>query len=88
MRTAQSAVYLLCFVTSFTAMFLLLRSYMRSGTRMLLWSAIGFVLFAAANLLVFVDIVVLPEVDLAPYRQLTTLVGVAILLLTFIWEID
>jgi uncharacterized membrane protein len=88
MRAVQSAVYLLCFLTSSTAMLLLLRSYTRTGTRVLLLSAIGFVLFALNNLLLFVDIILLPETDLLPYRQLTALIGIAILLLAFIWEID
>jgi uncharacterized membrane protein len=88
MRAVQSAVYLLCFLTSATAMLLLLRSYARTGTRILLLSGLGFVLFALNNLLLFVDIVLLPETDLLPYRQLTGLIGVAILLLAFIWEID
>jgi hypothetical protein len=88
MRAIQSAVYLLCFLTSASAMLLLLRGYSRTGTRILLLSAVGFVLFALNNLLLFVDIVLLPDTDLLPYRQLTGLIGVAILLLGFIWEID
>jgi len=88
MRAIQSAVYLLCFLTSASAMLLLLRGYSRTGTRILLLSAVGFVLFALNNLLLFVDIVLLPETDLLPYRQLAALIGVAILLLGFIWEID
>jgi Family of unknown function (DUF5985) len=88
MRAIQSAVYLLCFLTSASAMLLLLRGYGRTGTRILLLSAVGFVLFALNNLLLFVDIVLLPDTDLLPYRQLTGLIGVAILLLGFIWEID
>ena len=81
-------VYMLCFLTSFLAMFLLLRSYRQNGSSLLLWSAIAFVAFALNNLLLFVDIVLLPEIDLRPLRALTAFIGVVILLYAFIWEID
>jgi hypothetical protein len=70
------------------AMFLLLRSYRQNGSHLLLWSAIAFVAFAFNNLLLFADVVLLPDVDLRPLRALTAFTGVAILLYAFIWEID
>jgi hypothetical protein len=85
----ESTVYILCMVTSLVAMWLLLRSYRRNRSRLLLWSAAAFVAFALNNLLLFFDLVVLPaSIDLRPLRVLTALVGVAILLYAFIWEID
>lgn len=84
----ESTVYVLCFVTSIVAMWLLLRGYRQNGSRLLLWSAAAFVAFAVNNLLLFVDIVLLPTVDLRPLRALTAFIGVAILLYAFIWEID
>jgi hypothetical protein len=88
MQSFQSAVYLLCFVTSFAAMLLLLRSYARNRSRLLLWSALSFVALAFNNLFLFVDIVLLPEIDLLPLRYLTALVAVGLLLYSFIWELD
>ena len=85
----ESTIYILCMVTSFVAMWLLLRSYRRNRSRLLLWSAAAFVAFALNNLLLFFDLVVLPaSIDLRPLRALTALIGVAILLYSFIWEID
>jgi hypothetical protein len=85
----ESTVYILCVVTSLVAMWLLLRSYRRNRSRLLLWSAAAFVVFALNNLLLFFDLVVLPvSIDLRPYRALTAFIGVAILLYAFIWEID
>ena len=85
----ESTIYILCMVTSFVAMWLLLRSYRRNRSRLLLWSAAAFVAFALNNLLLFFDLVVLPaSIDLRPLRALTALIGVAILLYAFIWEID
>ena len=85
----KPAVYLLCIATSLLCLILLARSYRRSRTRLLLWSALCFVFLALNNLLLFVDVVVFPvEVDLQPYRQLTSLIGVGVLLYGFIWEAD
>lgn len=84
----EPTVYVLCILTSVTAMWLLLRSYRQNGSRLLLWSAAAFVAFALNNLLLFVDIVLLPDVDLRPLRALTSFIGVAVLLYAFIWEID
>jgi hypothetical protein len=69
-------------------MWLLLRSYRQNGSRLLLWSAAAFVAFAANNLLLFTDIVLLPNMDLRPLRILAAFAGVAILLYAFIWEIE
>lgn len=85
----KPAVYLLCMATSLLCLILLARSYARSRMRLLLWSALCFVFLALNNLLLFVDVVVFPvEVDLLPYRQLTSLLGVGVLLYGFIWEAD
>lgn len=85
----ESVVYILCLVTSLLAMWLLLRSYRQNRSRLLLWSAAAFIAFALNNLLLFLDLVVLPpNVDLRPARALTALIGVGILLYAFIWEID
>jgi hypothetical protein len=40
------------------------------------------------NLLVFIDIVLLPDIDLAQLRLATLLAAVAVLLYGFIWEIE
>lgn len=88
MNLVGPIIYILCVLTSLTAMFLLLRSYRYNGSRLLLWSAIAFVAFALNNLLLFADIVLLPNVDLRPLRTVTAFAGVAILLYAFIWESD
>jgi hypothetical protein len=88
MLSLQSGVYVLCFLTSFGAMLLLLRSYMQNRSRLLLWSALAFVAFALNNLLLLLDIIVLPSVDLRFPRTATAFIGIAVLLYAFIWEID
>lgn len=84
----QAVIYLLCFLTSFVAMILLLRSYASGRSPLLLWSAIAFIALAMNNLLLFVDIVLLPSFSLIWGRQLANLMAVAVLLYGFIWETD
>lgn len=88
MQIFEPTVYLLCVLTSLMAMWLLLRSYRKNRSNLLLWSAAAFVAFALNNLLLFTDIVLLPQIDLRPLRSATAIAGVVILLYAFIWEID
>jgi hypothetical protein len=84
-----SAVYLLCFLTSSACAWLLARSYWRTGTRLLLWSALCFVLLGANNLMVVIDLVVLPQaVALQAVRLLLSLAAVSVLLFGFIWDLE
>ncbi len=83
-----AVVYFLCFVSSGLCAYLLVTGFWRNREKLLLWSAICFCLLAVNNLLVFVDIVLLPEIDLMPWRSLTAFAGVAALLYGFIWEIE
>ena len=84
-----SAVYLLCFLTSSACAWLLARSYWRTGARLLLWSALCFVLLGLNNLVVVIDLVLLSEaVTLQTPRLLLSLAAVAVLLFGFIWDLD
>ena len=80
-----TAVYLLCFLTSAACALLLARSYWRTGTRLLLWSAICFLFLAANNLVVIVDLLLLPDWDLRVGRMLLSLAALGVLLFGFIW---
>jgi hypothetical protein len=79
-------VYLLCVATSTVCAFLLIRSYRCSRAKLLLWSALCFIGLALSNLLLFLDAVIFPQVDLLMLRQTSTLAGVAALLYGFIFE--
>lgn len=84
----QTVIYLLCLAASVGCASLLARSYFRSRTRLLLWSAICFLFIALNNLLVVVDLLVLPSIDLVPLRRLASLAAVSVLLFGFIWETE
>jgi len=81
-------VYLLCFLTSSACALLLARSYRRTGTRLLMWSALCFVLLAANNFVVILDLLVLPRIDFRLARLLLALSAVGILLFGFIWDLE
>lgn len=79
-------VYLLCSLAALGCCVLLLRAYRRVGARLLLWSGICFGCFALNNLLVAVDIVVLPDVNLFLLRNVSALAGIVALLYGLVME--
>ena len=85
---APAAVYILCLITSSACAGLLLRAYVRSRTRLLLWTALSFVWLAVNNLCLVADMVIFPEVDLWLLRPATALIAIAVLLDGFVWEAE
>ena len=88
MLTFSSILYLLALVTSLACTDLLFRAYAASAMRLLLWSALCFVGLSINNVLLFVDLVLYPEVDLRPWRLLSALAALLFLLYGFIWEAE
>ncbi|MGH9703563.1 MAG: DUF5985 family protein [Candidatus Acidiferrales bacterium] len=80
------AVYLIGAFTSLLCSILLLRGYGRGRRKLLLWSGLCFAGLTISNFLVFIDLVLLPDVDLFPYRLVATLLSLALLLYGLIWE--
>jgi hypothetical protein len=83
-----TAVYSLCFLASSACAWLLARSYARSGARLLLWSCLCFLFLAANNLVLTVDLLILPGLDLRLLRLLLALAAVSVLLFGFIWDLE
>jgi len=79
-------VYILCAVTSLTCAWLLLRAYRASGTRLLLWSGLCFACFFLNNVLLIVDVQVLPQFDLSVVRTLPSVAGIALLIYGLVWD--
>ena len=75
------AVYLLCAVTSLACAGLLLRSYRRSRLRLILWTSLCFIGLAANNVILFIDLIIVPTTtDLILPRNIASLAGVLLLL--------
>ena len=79
-------VYVLCIATALSCCVLLLRGYRRSRARLLLWSGLCFALLALENVLLFIDQVVFPAIDLSFYQLPVALAAVVFLLYGLIWE--
>jgi hypothetical protein len=85
----QVVLVSLAVLTSFACMVLLFRAYGQGGPKLLLWSALCFVGISVSNMLLFVDLIVLPtEVDLRVFRLLCALAGLLFLLYAFIFETE
>ncbi len=79
-------IYMLCAVTSTLCATLLVRSFLAKRSSLLLWSAFAFVGLAVNNILLFIDLSVVPEIDLSLARTSAALVGIALLVVGLILE--
>ena len=79
-------VYILGVLVTLACSVLLLRAYGTVRKRLLLWSGICFFGLAISNLLVFVDLVIFPAIDLYRWRLVTAAVSMLVLLYGLIWE--
>lgn len=85
---APHLVYGLCLLTCAACAALLIRTWLRSRQPLLAWSAACFSLLALNNLMVVLDMVVLPHIDLSVPRMATSLAAVCVLIYGFVWEVD
>jgi hypothetical protein len=73
-------------LTALLCAFLLFRAYGRSRTRLLMWSGLCFAGLTLNNLLLVLDKLVFPDIDLALARSATALFAMAVLLWGLIWD--
>ena len=83
-----ATVYILCFLTSSACAWLLARGYQRTRTRLLLWSSLCFLFLAGNNLVLVLDVLVFPDINLRIGRLLLSLSAVVVLLFGFIWDLE
>jgi hypothetical protein len=81
-----TAVYLLSALISLACALLLLRSYAQDRSALLLWAAVCFLGLTLNNALLFVDKVVVTDVDLSLWRTIPALAGTLALALGLLWE--
>ena len=82
------AVYILCALTSVACALLLGRKYLRRRTPLLLYACLCFGLLAVNNVLLVIDLVVLPESDLRFWRTGAALAAVALMLYGLLTECE
>jgi hypothetical protein len=74
-------------MTSLACAWLLLRAFQRTRARLLLWTGLCFMALAANNVLLFVDLVLLPNtIDLWALRTALGVLGLGTLLFGLIWH--
>lgn len=83
-----AVIYALCALTSFVAAALLLRAWQRNRLGMLFWSGLCFVFLGASNMLLVLDRIILPSVDLSVPRYASAFLGLLLLLYGLIMESD
>jgi hypothetical protein len=80
------SIYLLCAATSIASAWLLLAAFRKTGARLLFWSGLCFVGLALNNILLFIDLSVIPSVDLRVWRSALALLSMAALIFGLVWE--
>jgi hypothetical protein len=81
-------VYLLCALTSVACGVMLLRGFFASRSRLLFWSGLCFIILSVNNVLLYLDLVMIPDVDLSLLRSLTALLALVVLLFGLVWELS
>ena len=79
-------IYSLCALTAMLCAWMLLRTYRRSGYRLLLWGGLCFVGLTLNNLLLIADKLAIPYFDLSTWRLLLALLSLLVFLYGLIWD--
>ncbi len=83
-----SLFYGLCAFTAGFCSWLLLRAYAQTGYKLLLWGGLCFVGLTLNNVLLVVDKLLLPEVNLFTWRLLIALIALLVFLYGIIWDAE
>ena len=80
------AVYILCALTSILCALLLFRGYRATRTRLLFWASLCFFFLALNNVLLYIDVILLPKISLFAWRNGAALAGMLLLVFGLTWE--
>ena len=72
-------VYILCGATSLGCALLLFRGSLQSRNGLLFWSSLCFFAMTANNLLLYVNFILLPDVDILIAARLAAVLGIVLL---------
>jgi hypothetical protein len=81
-------IYFMCALTALACFCLLWRSWRANRAALLLWSALCFAGLTVSNVLLVLDKLVLPEIDLGTVRLLVTLAALLLLVFGLVWGDD
>jgi hypothetical protein len=88
MEALRLALYSLALIASLGCTVLLIRGYRQRQYPLLLWSAVCFACLTVNNMLLFVDLILFPDIDLRVWRLTAALIGILCLLYAFIGEAE
>jgi hypothetical protein len=83
-----AAVYILSALTTMLCAVRLLHAWRRTKLRFLLWSGLCFVGLSVSNTILVVDLLIVPDIDLFLWRNLSALAAMMLLLYGLIWEME
>lgn len=81
-----AVVYSLCALTALLCTFFLFRGYVRTKSRLLLWSALCFSGLTINNTILVFDRIIFPGVDLSQWRLIVAFIAMLPLLYGLIWD--
>lgn len=81
-------IYGLCALTALLCAWLLLHAWRRSRYKLLFWSGLCFAGLTVNNLLLVVDKLIFPAVDMSIWRLVTGLAPLMVLLYGLIWDTE
>jgi hypothetical protein len=80
-------VYILCAATSLVCAVMLFRGYARTGVRLLFWSGLCFTGLMLDNVMIYVDLILLPtEISLVLWRKIPGLIAISLLIYGLVWD--
>ena len=79
-------IYALCALTAFACCWMLLRTYARIGYKLLLWGGLCFAGLTLSNMLLIVDVFVVPQINLSTWRLVFGLIATLVFLYGLIWD--
>lgn len=82
----SGAVYLLCAATCLLCTTMLFRGFARTRVRLLFWSGLCFAGLVLENIILYIDVVIVPDVDLSVWRKLPGLISLSLLIFGLVWE--
>jgi hypothetical protein len=84
----DATIYGLCAATALVCAVMLLSGYRSQNYRLLLWSGLCFAGLTLNNLLLVVDKILFPQVDLSLWRTSVALISMSVLLYGLIWDME
>jgi hypothetical protein len=79
-------IYGLCAFTAFLCSGMLLRGYFANKYKMLLWGGLCFAGMTINNIILIIDKIYVPEMDLTNWRLVSAMISMLILLYGLIWD--